>query len=218
MAQPQPKPQPQASPSLTIRNTDLTDALHTLRTTSSIEALSALRIVITEANLWHWHGSPWPGACAAFDDDDMDGYTRLFPTPLPPSPPPREAFRELLRLVARRCNLAALDLEVDLSEAAWGLFGGSGAAAYCDAVDQEWRFVYEFYMDVGRVLAEVFGERGELRGLEVKTVIWDGVGAWLVGQIRGREAAVAGGLPEYHNAATRLLPGKEDEGDGMKTD
>jgi hypothetical protein len=84
--QPQPQPPTQAaSPptSLTIRDSDLAHALGALRTTPAPElsAIRTLRIVLTESNLLHWHGAPWPGARAVFDDDDLDEYARLYPAP-----------------------------------------------------------------------------------------------------------------------------------------
>lgn len=206
--QPQPQAASQLPTSLTIRDVDLTHALSALRTTHPAAELSAvrhLRIVLTEANLLRWHGSLWPGAHAALDDEDLDDYARLYPTPAG-GPPSSAAFRALLRFVAERFDLGALDLEVDVGSAAWSLFEDKAAGAYGgDEVDQDWRFVYEFYLDVGRALAEVFGGKEQLRGVTVKTTIWDGMGAWLAGQISGRGTVVTGGLPEYHNAEMRLV-------------
>lgn len=85
------------------------------------------------------------------------------------------------------------------------------------SIRSEWKFVYDFYKDVGRALAEVFGGSG-LREVGVKTSIWDGMGAWLVGQISGRGTVVAGGLPEYHGAGTRLLSGEGVDREGVKDD
>lgn len=206
--QPQPQPQPQppsqaASPptSLIIRDSDLA------------HALGALRIILTESNLLHWHGTPWPGARAVFDDNDLDEYARLYPAPAS-SPTagssPSEAFRVLLRFVAESFEVGGLDLEVDAGSAAWGLFEDKAAGAYGggkNEVDRNWGFVYEFYLDVGSALAEVFGGR-KLRGLDVLTSIWDVMGVWLEGQINGRGTVVDGGLPGYHDSRTPLLSSK----------
>lgn len=219
----QPQPQPQAifpPTSLTIRDSDLANALDSLRTTPAAEvsAVRTLRIVLTEANLLHWHGSLWPGVHAVFDDEDLNEYARLYPAPASSSTnSPSKAFRALLRFVAGSFDLGKLDLEVNASSAAWSLFEDTIAGAYGGNIDQEWRFIYDFYMDVGRALAEVFAG-SELRELRVETSIWDGMGPWLVGQITGRETVVAGGLPEYHDAGTRLSSGEGVDGDGVKAD
>lgn len=223
-AQPQSQPHSQAaSPptSLTIRDSDLTHALSALRTTPAAElsAIRTLRIVLTESNLLRWHGSLWPpGVRAALDDDDLDEYARLYPAPPSSSAAPSEAFRALLRSVAESFDLAELDLEIDASSAAWSLFEDKAAGAYGgDEVDEDWRFVYEFYLDVGRALAEVFAG-GRLREVGVKTSIWDGMGPWLTGQISGKGTVVTRGLPRYHNAETRLLSGKGREEDTNEAD
>ncbi|ROV92982.1 hypothetical protein VMCG_09001 [Cytospora schulzeri] len=173
-----------ASPatSLTIRDSDLDHALSTLRTTPVAElcAIRTLHIILTESNLLHWHGSLWPGSHVVFDEDDLDEFARLYPAPASSSTaisPPSEAFRALLRFVAESFDLGELDLEVNAGDAAWSLFEDMAAGAYGggrDEVDQNWRFVYKFYLDVGRALAEVFEGR-ELRVLGVKTSIWDGM-------------------------------------------
>lgn len=220
------QPQSQAGPqhtspqtTLTIRNSDLPHALGLLRATpaADLSAIRTLRIVLTTASLLRWHGPVWPGAHDAFDDEDLDECDRLYPAPADPLPPPSEAFRALLRFVAgdrgegRRFDLGRLELEVDASGAAWELFG-DGAAAYAtdDEVDRDWRFVYGFYVDVGRALAEVFGGR-ELRGLRVETSIWNGLGPWLAGRVTGREPVVAGGLPRFHDPGMLLLSGKREK-------
>lgn len=221
-AQAQPQPQATCPPtSLTIRDSDLANALESLRITPAAElsAVRTLRIVLTETNLLHWHGSVWPGVDAVFDDDDLDEYARLYPAPASSSASsPSNVFRALLRSVAGSFDLGKLDLEVDAGSAAWSLFEDKAAGAYGgNEVDREWKFVYDFYMDVGRALAEVFGGSG-LREVGVKTSIWDGMGAWLVGQISGRGTVVAGSLPEYHDAGARLSSGEGVDGDGVKAD
>lgn len=118
---------------------------------------------------------------------------------------PSEVFRAMLRFIAESFDLRKLDLEVNASAAAWSLFEDTIAGAYGDDIDQEWKFIYDFYMDVGRALAEVF-EGSDLRGVHVETSIWDGMGPWLMGQISGkRETVVADILPKYHDAGMRLL-------------
>lgn len=225
--QPQTQLPSQAAPpptSLTIRDSDLAHALGTLRTTSAPElfAVRTLRIILTESNLLHWHGAPWPpwpGARAVFDDDDLDEYARLYPAPASSSTAggsPSEAFRALLRFVAESFELGGLDLEVDAGSEAWSLFEDKAAGSYGggrDEVDRNWGFVYDFHMDVGRALAEVFGG-GKLRVLDIKTSIWDGIGAWLEGQINGRGTVVDRELPGYYDPRTPLLSRKGWNGRG----
>lgn len=167
--------------SLTIHDPDLAHALDVLRATpaADLSTIRTLRIILTEASLLRWHGRLWPGAHAALDDEDLDEYARLY-YPAPSSTadgggggggdPPSEAFRALLRFVDGSFDVAGLGLEVDAGGAAWGIFEDKAAGAYAgwDEVERDWGFVYEFYLDVGRALAEVFGG-GRLRGVRVKT-------------------------------------------------
>lgn len=223
---------PSASPptSLTIRDSNLAQALSALQTTpaTKLSAVRTLRITFTESNLLHWHGSLWPGVRAAFDDDDLDEYARLYPAPTPalasspndPRPssaPSSQAFRALMHFVAENFDLGNLDLEVDAGSAAWSLFEDKGAGAYGgDEVDEDWRFVYELYLDVGRALTEAFWGK-ELRRVVVKTSIWDGMGPWLAGQITGGVRTVnLGRLPGYHDATSRLVSGKGRIVDGKR--
>ncbi|KAK7731944.1 hypothetical protein SLS63_005242 [Diaporthe eres] len=221
--QPQPQPQPQATfppTSLTIRDSDLANALESLRTTPAVEltAVRTLRIILTESNLLYWHGSLWPGLNVVFDDDDLDEYARLYPAPASSSTSsPSKELRALLRFVAGSFDLSKLRLEVNASSAAWSLFEDTIAGAYGGDIDEEWKFVYDFFMDVGRALAEVFGGSG-LREVGVETSIWDGMGPWLVGQISGRGTVVAGMLPKYNDAGTRLSSGEGVDGNGVKAD
>lgn len=114
-------------------------------------------------------------------------------------------FRAILRFVAESFDLGKLDMKVNVSAAAWSLFKDRGAGAYGgDEVDEEWKFIYDFFMDVGRALAEVF-KGSDLREIGVETSIWDGMGPWLSGQISGRKTAVVGNLPENHHVGMRLL-------------
>lgn len=217
-------PQPQPDPGcLNIRDWYLDRALSDLRTTPAAElsAIHTVHIELTEPNLIRWHGSVWPGMDLAFDDEDMAGYARIYPVPKPltANKPPREAFRAILRFIAEKFDLGQLNLEVDASCAAWGLFEDKAAAGYStrDEVDQDWRFMYDFYIDVGRVVAEVF--RGvELRGLSAKTSIWNGMCPWLTGQITGRDMGVIEDLPRFHDTGMPLLPGKGGDGDGVKAE
>lgn len=209
--QPQPQPPSQAtspSTSLTICEEDLTNALGSLRNPMELSAVRTLRIVLNETNILHWHGSLWPGVHVVFDDEDLKDDERLYPAPVS-STATSEVFREILRFVAENFDLGKLDLEVD-ARRAWGLFEDAGAGAYGgDEVNEEWKFIYDFYMDVGRALAEVF--RGsDLRDVRVRTSIWDGVGPWLAEQITGRggETVVAGILPKHHDVGMRLSPGE----------
>lgn len=212
LTKPEPPPQPHV---VTIRDWDLGHALSTLRATPAAELAAArtLRIVFTEPNLLYWHGSIWPGVREVFDDEDIEAYARIYPPPAAGSTPPSEEFRALLRFVAENFDLAKLDWEIDASSASWGLFADRGAGAYGgDEVDEEWIFVYEWYLEVGRALADVFRGR-ELQRLSVETSIWDGMGPWLVGQITGAETVVDRGLPRHHGVGMRLLSG----GEGLET-
>lgn len=212
--QPTPSPPPTT---LTLRHPDLLHSLATLRAlpSSSLSSLHTLCIIPTDPDLLRWHGHTWPSASAVFDEDDLREYAEIFPPPDPASssPAPKESFRALLRLVSEGCDLASLDLEVDLGRAAWSLFEDKAAAAYGgDEVDEEWRFVYEFYVDAGRALVEVFRGRAMPRSLVVRTTIWEGMGEWLVGQVTGRSIEVTGGLPPYHNVHMSLLTAGGDGG------
>lgn len=113
----------------------------------------------------------------------------------------------MLRFIADNFDLRKLDLEVNASSAAWSLFEDTIAGAYGGG-DHEWMFIYGFYVDIGRALAEVFGGSSDLRELRFETSIWDGMGPWLVDQISGRDTAVDGNLPEWHDAGMRLLSGE----------
>lgn len=125
---------------------------------------------------------------AAFDNVDLNDYARLYTAS---SPAPSEAFRMLLRFVAQSCDLRKLNLEVNAGSAAWSLFEDKGAGAYGgDEVDQDWRFVYEFYMDIGKALVQVFKGQ-ELSSIKAETSIREGMGVWLAGQLSGGEAVVS---------------------------
>lgn len=209
--QPQPQTQTPLPPtSLTIRDEDLANALESLRATPAVElsAVRTLHIVLNEANLLYWHGSFWPELYELFDDWRMDENARVYPAPASLSvSPPSKAFRALLRYVAESFDLGQLDLEVNVSDCAWSIFEDTIAGAYGGDIDEEWKFMYDFFMDVGRALAEVF--RGSaLRELHVKTSIWDGMGPWLAGQISGRETVVTDILPKYHDVKARLSTGE----------
>lgn len=209
--QPQPQPQPQATLHpihLLLCDSDLAKALESLQSAVKLPAVRTLRIVLTETNILHWHGSLWPGVHVVFDEELLKDYERLYPAPIS-SRPTSELFRAILRLIAESLDLSKLDLEVDARKA-WRLFEDAGAGAYGgDEVDEEWKFIYDFYMDVGRAVAEVF-KGSDLREVRIWTSIWDGMGQWLVGQItgNGREAVVAGILPKHHDVGMRLLPGE----------
>lgn len=203
------QPQPQATvppTSLTIDEPDLANALESLRTKPAAElsAVRTLHIILTEESLLYWHGSLWPGFDLVFTDENIEEYARLYPAPASLSTgSPSEHFRALLRFVAGSFDLGKLHLEVNASRASWNFFGDTIAGAYGEDIDEEWKFVYEFFMDIGRALAEVFRGSG-LRDLSVTTSIWDGMGPWLEGQITGRETVVTDILPRYHDVGTRL--------------
>lgn len=196
--------------SLTIRDPDLANALESLRITPAEElsAVRTLRIVLNETNLLYWHGSVWPGAYEVFNDHDLEDYARLYPPPTSlTTSSPSEVFRAILRFVAENFDLGKLDLEVNASSAAWSLFEDTIAGAYGGG-DHEWMFIYDFFMDIGRALAEVLGG-SDLRELRVETSIWDGIGPWLAGQITGTDTVVEGNMPGWHNVGMRLLSGEQ---------
>lgn len=192
--------------SLTIRDPDLANALESLRAKTPVElsAIRTLRVVLNETNLLYWHGSVWPGAYEVFNDQDLEDYARMYPPPTSlKASSPSEVFRAILRFVAENFDIGKLDLEVNASSAAWSLFEDTIAGAYGGG-DHEWMFMYDFFMDIGRALAEVFKGR-DLGKLHVETSIWDGMSPWLAGQITGRETVVDGNLPAWHDVGMRLL-------------
>lgn len=203
----QPQPQGTVPPtSLTIDEPDLAIALESLRTKPAAElsAVRTLQIILTEESILYWHESLWPGFDLVFNDEDVEEYARLYPAPASLSTGSlSRQFRALLRFVAESFDLGKLHLEVNASRASWSFFGDTIAGAYGEDIDEEWKFMYEFFMDLGRALAEVFRGSG-LRDLSVTTSIWDGMGPWLEGQITGRETVVTDILPRYHNVGTRL--------------
>lgn len=206
--------QPQAvslSPSLTIRDPDLANALESLRNTPAVElsAVRTLHIWLNETNLLYWYGPVLPGSHEVFDDEDLEAYGRIYPAleSLRTSSP-SVVFRMMLRFIAENFDLGKLDLGVNVSHVAWSFFEDTGAGAYGgDEVDQDWKFIYDFFMDVGTTLAEVF-KGSDLQEIRVETSIWDGMGPWLSGQISGEKTAVVGNLPEYHDVGMRLLSGE----------
>ena len=158
-------------------------------------------------------------SCTALDDEDVEEHARIHPAPAVGSTSPSRSFCALLSFIAEKFDPTQLDLEVKAKDAAWGLFEDNGAAAYDgDEVGDEWKVVYEWHLEVGRALADVFGGR-DLQRLSVETSIWDGMG-WvgigprLTAQITATETVENGNLPRYHDACLRLLPG----GDGLETD
>ncbi|ROW13088.1 hypothetical protein VPNG_05912 [Cytospora leucostoma] len=165
----QQRPQAASHPtSLTILESDLVHALSALRDTPAAElsAIRTLHISFNESNLLYWHGSRWPGERDAMDDDGIEENTRLYPAPASlATSSPREAFCALLRFIAEDFDLGALDLEIDASWAVHSLIDIGIAYLNYDELEQYWRFIYEWYMDLGRALGEVFAGK-ELRGLE----------------------------------------------------
>lgn len=204
--------------SLTIHEGDLNRALTTLRSTpaAKLSTIRTLHIMFAEPTLLSWHGSYWKDLDIVFDDDDIENYKRMFPESQAPStPPPRDVFRAILRFVADNFDLENLHLVVNVQSAAWLIFSDAGAGAYGgDEVEEgpDWRFIYEWYLDVGRVILEVFAGR-ELLDLSVIASIWDGMGPWLTGKITGKETVVpVAKVPRYHDAGRRLLDSGEREG------
>lgn len=236
--QPQPQTEPQAmspasegpwlgcrwgsptSTSLTIHEGNLTRALNTLRSTpaAKLSTIRTLHIMFAEPNLLAWHGSYWKDLDIVFDDESIENYKGIFPEfDSPSTPPPREVFCELLRFVADNFDLENLHLVVNVGGAAWQIFADAGAGAYGgDEVEEgpDWKFIYEWYLDVGRVILEVLAGR-ELLDLSILASIWDGMTPWLTGKITGRESAVpAAKVPRYHDAGLRLFEAGES-GDGV---
>ncbi len=148
-----------------------------------------------------------------FDDDDLAQYVRIQQWPSVSGPDPKvnpsAEFRELLRFVADNFELPNLMFEVDAGSCAWSLHEDKAAAAYDDDVEKTWRFVFEFYMDVGRALCETLAGKGLARvSISTRTSIseFQGMGAWLEREVTGKEVSVGkiGTLPAYHDLASRL--------------
>lgn len=199
------------SASLTIHDGDLNRALATLRSipAEKLSSIRTLQIMFAEPNLLSWHGTYWKDLDIVFEDEDIENYKRMFPESQSPStPPPRELFRTLLQFVADNFDLENLHLIINVESAAWLLFSDAGAGAYGgDEVEEgpDWRFIYEWYLDVGKVILEVLSGR-ELLDLSVLASIWNGMGPWLTGRIAGKETVVpAVKVPRYHNADSKLL-------------
>lgn len=86
---------------------------------------------------------------------------------------------------------------VKVQSAAWLIFSDAGAGAYGGDEAEEgpdWRFIYEWYLDVGRVILEMLAGR-ELWDLSVVASIWDGIGPWLTGKITGKQTVVPAAKP-----------------------
>ncbi|ROW08704.1 hypothetical protein VPNG_06374 [Cytospora leucostoma] len=208
---------------LSIRDDDLAHALSVLRTKPAAElsAIRNVRINFSEANVLHWHKSYWPGLDFAFDEEDMQTFERIHPvlqTSTLADNPPSQAFRAILRWIAENLDLGNLTLYINAGDASWTLFADRGAAAYAtmDDMDHDWRFIYDWFLDVGRAVAEVFGGGGGLRELQIWTQVWDGMGAWLVGQITGRRTVIPEYtlMPRFQDPGMQLLSGKGVGEDG----
>ncbi|KAK7736125.1 hypothetical protein SLS53_007152 [Cytospora paraplurivora] len=206
---------------LSIRDDDLAHSLSVLRTkpTAELSAIRNVRINFTEANLLKWQGTYWPGVWDAFDEEMLEGPERMSPilkTSTLVDNPPSQAFRAILRWIAENFDLGNLTLYINASDASWTLFANCGAAAYSpqDEVDSDWRFIYDWYLDLGRALAELFEGGGGLLELQVSTSIWDGMGAWLVGQVTGRKMVISEYMPQFQDPGMQLLSGKGFDEDG----
>ncbi|KAJ4415773.1 hypothetical protein N0V82_007135 [Gnomoniopsis sp. IMI 355080] len=172
--------------------------------------------MFTEPNLLAWHGSYWKELDIVFDNESIENYKGIFPEfDSPSAPPPRDLFCALLRFVADNFDLENLHLVVNVGGAAWSVFADAGAGAYGgDEVEKgpDWRFIYEWYLDVGRLILKVLAGR-DLLDLSVLASIWDGMEPWLTGKITGKESVVpAAKVPRYHDAGLRLL-GSGERGD-----
>lgn len=122
---------------------------------------------------------------------------------------PAEELRELLRFVAGNFDLPKLRLEVNPGTCAWSLHEDKLAAAYDDDVPNNWRFVYDFYMDIGQALCETLAGKGlaELSIATNKSIYeFEGTGAWLEREVTGREVpgGKIGKVPYYHDLDKRL--------------
>lgn len=199
------------SASLTIHDGDLKRALATLRSVpaAKLSSIRTLQIMFSEPNLLSWHGTYWKDLNIVFEDEDIENYKRMFPESQAPStPPPRDVFRTLLQFVANNFDLENLHLIINVESAAWLIFSDAGAGAYGgDEVEEgpDWRFIYEWYLDVGKVILDVLAGH-ELLDLSVLASIWSGMGPWITGIVAGKETVVpAGKVPRYHNGDSKLL-------------
>lgn len=176
---------------------------------AKLSSIRTLQIIFAEPSLLSWYGTYWKDLDIVFEEEDVESYKRMFPESQAPStPPPREVFRTLLQFVANNFDLENLHLIINVESAAWSIFSDAGAGAYGgDEVEEgpDWRFIYEWYLDVGKVMLEVLSGR-ELLDLSVLASIWNGMGPWLTGRIAGKETVVpARKVPRYHNAEPNLL-------------
>lgn len=207
--------EPHISASLTIHDGDLNRVLSTLRSipAAKLSCVRTLQIIFAEPNLLSWHGTYWKVLDIVFEDEEIENYKRMFPECQAPSTPhPREVFRALLQFVANNFDLGNLHLIINVESAAWLIFSDAGAGAYGgDEVEEgpDWRFIYEWYLDVGKVIMEELAGR-ELLDLSILASIWNGMGPWLTGKVSGKETVVpAGKVPKYHDADSRLLDSSE---------
>lgn len=199
------------STGLTIHEGNLTRAFNTLSSipAAKLSTIRTLHIMFTEPNLLAWHGPYWKDLDIVFDDEYIENYKAIFPESESPStPPPRDVFGALLRFVANNFDLENLHLVVNVGGAAWQVFADAGAGAYGgDEVEEgpDWRFIYEWYLDVDRVILEVLAGR-ELLDLSILASIWDGMEPWLTGKLTGKESVVpAAKVPRYHDPGLRLF-------------
>lgn len=174
-----------------------------------LSSIHTLQIIFAEPSLLSWHGTYWKDLDIVFEDEDIEDYRRMFPESQGAStPPPREVFRTILQFVADTFDLGNLHLIINVESAAWLIFSDAGAGAYGgDEVEEgpDWRFIYEWYLDVGKVILEVLAGH-ELLDLSVLASIWNGMGPWLTGKMAGKATVVpAGKVPRYHDATSKLV-------------
>ena len=212
----QPEQQSSTSPTkISLKNDSPKHCLAKLQALSASEraAIRTLSITQTETQCLAWHGRLSPGVRDVFDDDDLAEYARIHHWPSAAGPDPKVnsavELREGLRFVAENFDLPNLSLEVDPGSAAWSLFQDKAAGGYEEDVEKNWRFVYEFYLEVGRALLDTFGGK-ELAGLSISTnksiPEFAGMGAWLEREVTGKEGSSGkmGKVPAYHDVAKRL--------------
>jgi hypothetical protein len=119
--------------------------------------------------------------------------------------------------VAETFDLKELDLFNELGDAAWSFFDARGwtfSPMTEDEIDLEAKLLYDFYLDVGKAVAEVF-QGWELHSVNMRTSIWEAIGPWVTSQINGVENVPTAYIPKYHTAETRLVSNEGEDTNGM---
>ncbi|ROV90943.1 hypothetical protein VPNG_10076 [Cytospora leucostoma] len=118
---------------------------------------------------------------------------------------------------AETFDLGKLELIIDAKRGSWNIWWDINCASEESQreKDQDWKSMYEIFLDIGRAVGEVFNTK-ELRALSITTYLWHRVGQWLTGRLTGAETVVTKDVPRYHDPETPLLPGEEGDRDGFE--